>query len=278
MTDPGWDVADLGRRVEAGEGEAAHRLAVLAASGVNTPFDPEAALRHLEIAGRLGHPTAAEQLGLIAGEGGLGAFLAPRPARPVSQRPHVLIADGFVTPAVCDWLRGRAEPRLEPAQVYDPATGEGRIAAIRTNSAMAFQLEDLDVVMALVREKLARLAGLPAHGLEPCQVLHYRPGQTFDWHVDYFDPATPGHREQLARRGQRIATCLIWLNDDYEGGETAFAAGDLRLKGKTGDAVLWANVTPRGAIEPLSRHAGLPPTAGEKWVLSQWIRPRPPPP
>ena len=132
-----------------------------------------------------------------------------------------------------------------------------------------------DLVLVLLREKLARLAGVPAHGLEAPQVLHYQPGQSFDWHVDYFDPANPGHREPLASGGQRVVTALVWLNDDYNGGETAFVHGDLKAKGRKGDALLWANVTPLGAPQPLSRHAGLPPTSGEKWVLSQWMRNRP---
>jgi len=30
-----------------------------------------------------------------------------------------------------------------------------------------------------------------------------------------------------------------------------------------------------GKPDPLSEHAGLPVTSGEKWLLSQWIRDRP---
>jgi prolyl 4-hydroxylase len=134
----------------------------------------------------------------------------------------------------------------------------------------------MDVVLALVRERIARTAGLPVPGLEWTQVLRYEMGQTFDWHVDWLDPALPGYASDLTARGQRIATLLVFLNDDFEGGETAFEAGGLRHRGRKGDALMWANTLPDGSIDRRTRHAGLPPTRGEKWVLSQWLRGRAP--
>jgi prolyl 4-hydroxylase len=275
MADIGWSPAELERLAE--DREALHRLAVLSAIGLGTPHDPPRALDRLRRAAELGHATAAESLALLEAEpGGLEAWFRPPAPRRVSEHPHVLLADGFVSPAICDWLRARAEPHLTRAEIYDPVSGAGRPDPVRTNTAFAFDLAATDVVLVLVRERIARLTGLPVPGLEPCQVLRYTPGQKFDWHVDFLDPAVPGHRDDLARSGQRIATCLIWLNDDYEGGETAFETGHQRFRGRKGDAILWANVTPDGAPDPLTRHAGLPPTLGEKWILSQWMRPRAP--
>ncbi len=43
--------------------------------------------------------------------------------------------------------------------------------------------------------------------------------------------------------GRRVATCLTWLNEDYEGGETAFPEIGWKHRGKTGDAMLFLNVT-----------------------------------
>ena len=68
----------------------------------------------------------------------------------------------------------------------------------------------------------------------------------------------------------------MYLNDDYEGGETEFPAIGLRYRGRRGDALLFANVDIVGNPDRRSIHAGLPPTRGEKWLLSQWIRNRTP--
>lgn len=274
MTDIDWAPSELERRADA---EAVHRLAILSGIGLNTAHDPVLAVQRLRRAAVLGHDTAVASLELIEAEpGGLEGWFKPPAPRVVSERPHVLLADRFISPAACDWLRMRAEPRLKRAEIYDPASGEGRPDPVRTNTAFAFDLAATDLVLVLVRERIARLAGLPVPGLEPTQILRYEPGQAFDWHVDFLDPAIPGHRNDLTNSGQRIATCLVWLNDDYEGGETAFETGGQRFRGHKGDAILWANVTPNGAPDLLTLHAGLPPTWGEKWILSQWMRPRAP--
>ena len=268
----------LARAADAGDPEAAHRLAVLAAMGLGLPQDWRVAMERLTQAARLGHPTAARQLALLSSGAGidLAAWLSPPPPRRLSEGPAIFAIDGFLPEAVCDWVKAQAGAVTEPALVYDPETGEGRRESVRTNDAALFDLTRMDVVLTVVRERIARAAGLPVPGLEWTQVLHYAVGQTFDWHVDWLDPATPGHAGDLVERGQRIATCLVFLNDDFEGGETAFEAGGLRHRGRKGDALLWANTLPDGSIDRRTRHAGLPPTSGEKWVLSQWLRARAP--
>ena len=204
----------------------------------------------------------------------LAAWLAPPPPRMLSSSPHVLTVPGFLEPRLCRALIDRARPRLGRAQVYGAATGAGVVEEARSNSAASMGLEHTDLMLVLLRERIARLAGLPVAGLEPTQILHYGVGQAFDWHVDYLDAGDPATAGDLAARGQRIATTLVLLNADFEGGETGFSATGARYRCGEGDALLWANVTPDGRADPRSRHAGLPPTRGEKWVLSQWLRPR----
>lgn len=280
------DPAALARAADAGDGAAAHRLAVLTAMGLGAPQDWDRALALLGQAADLGFEPARAQVELLTGSAPDGSAAAPRidaarwlaspPPRPLVDGPAILAIDGFLPPAVCDWLQARAGALTGPALVYDPVTGAGRREAVRTNDAARFELDRMDVVLALVRERIARAAGLPVPGLEWTQVLHYAVGQTFDWHVDWLDPAAPAYAADLAARGQRIATCLVFLNDDFEGGETAFEAGGLRHRGRKGDALMWANTLPSGEVDRRTRHAGLPPTKGEKWVLSQWLRGRAP--
>ncbi|HWQ86584.1 2OG-Fe(II) oxygenase [Brevundimonas sp.] len=278
----------LAAAVEAGDGAAAARLAVLTGMGLGVAQDWSRAMDLLGRAASLGFEPAMDQIALLASGSGTGNWLetarridvagwltAPRP-RVLSQGPAILAIDGFLPPAACDWMRARAGAAVEPALVYDPDTGSGRRESVRTNAAAQLDLDRMDVVLTLVRERIARAAGLPVPGLEWTQILHYAVGQTFDWHVDWLDPATPGYAADLAARGQRIATLLVFLNDDFEGGETAFEAGGLRHRGRKGDALLWANTLPDGSVDRRTRHAGLPPTRGEKWVLSQWLRGRAP--
>ena len=52
----------------------------------------------------------------------------------------------------------------------------------------------------------------------------------------------------------------------------AYTLSCLRWKGRAGNALFFWNVEPDGRPDRRTAHAGLPPTRGEKWLLSQWIR------
>jgi prolyl 4-hydroxylase len=63
-------------------------------------------------------------------------------------------------------------------------------------------------------------------------VLSYEPGQEFRQHVDYLDPQIPAYQAELSMIGQRVATALTWLNDDFDGGETEFVRANVRFRRK----------------------------------------------
>ncbi|MBN8551580.1 MAG: 2OG-Fe(II) oxygenase [Caulobacterales bacterium] len=263
---------------EAGDGEAAHHLALMSAAGLARPQDWEEAFRRLDQAAASGHELAVETRRFLGAEVDVRAWItAPAPTE-LSKVPHVFSISGFLATEVCDWLRDRARPHLEKAPVYDPETGRPTLKWTRSNSATSFDVLDCDLVMMLVRERIARATGLPVVGLEPVQILHYSVGESFTPHYDWLDPEKAGHRPDLEDRGQRVATFLTYLNDDYEGGETEMEAIGLMHRGRKGDALFWANIKPNGRIDLATRHAGRPPTAGEKWVYSQWLRNRAPRP
>jgi prolyl 4-hydroxylase len=98
--------------------------------------------------------------------------------------------------------------------------------------------------------------------------MRYQPGEEFQPHFDYLEPAL------VKTQGQRIATFLLYLNDDYVGGETHFVCTNQYLRGAAGDALFWANVTENNQPDGLTLHAGRAPEEGTKWVFSQWIRDR----
>jgi hypothetical protein len=106
-------------------------------------------------------------------------------------------------------------------------------------------------------------------------VLHYEVGQTYKPHVDFFHATLPTFSEEMRLKGQRIRTCLVYLNDDFEGGETEFPKLGIKFRGRTGEALVFDNVGANGIGDMNTVHAGLPPVRGEKWLLSQWIRSKP---
>jgi len=108
--------------------------------------------------------------------------------------------------------------------------------------------------------------------MEGSTVLHYGAGEEFFPHYDFLDTANPGYARQVAQFGQRVLTFLIYLNADFDGGETEFPMLGWKFKGKQGDAVFFHNVLPNMQPDRKTLHAGLAPTRGEKWLFSQWVR------
>jgi hypothetical protein len=190
----------------------------------------------------------------------------------ISAEPRVASVRRFIAPPACDWLIGLGRPHLKKATIYDAQNGALREDSLRGNSAAQLQLDRFDMVLAFLRARIAALADLPTLALEASQILHYNVGEEFGKHHDFLDVSSPSLAQEVAANGQRVLTLLIYLNDDYEGGETAFPLLGKSYKGRKGDALVFWNVQPDGTPDPRTLHVGTAPTRGEKWLFSQWIR------
>jgi hypothetical protein len=284
---------------DAGDAAGAHLAAILLGSGIGRAQDWATALRYLQRASANGHGIDQAVLAMLSAEAEWNGLpyqssmgMPPGPLRPLASSavlaewlqvptvdwrfaaPRLGIVNGFIQPHVCDWLVARARPHIAPAVTIDSRLGAPRIDDIRTNGAMNFGLVNSDLLVVLIRARIAAVLRRTITELEPTAILHYASGEQYGSHFDFLDPASPGCARQIAEGGQRIATCLVYLNDDYSGGETAFPAVGFSYKGRKGDALLFWNVDREGGPDKQTLHTGLPPTQGEKWVLSQWIRDR----
>ena len=280
-----------------GHAEATCMVATLEAVGAGRRQDWGRAFDYLELAAERGSEHARSQLRLLAGiidPGGaagqaeerdwrgararidLGRLLQVRHRAVLSESPRLRVFQGFASPSECRWVIDRLAPKLGPAMIWNERTGTGDVDPRRSNSAAEIPLAEMDVVIEVLRARISAATRLPEFIFEIPQLMHYAVGQEFKPHHDFLDPTASGLAADFAQRGQRILTFLIYLNEDFDGGETEFPAVGLSWRGGTGDALLLANVTPDNRPDPLTLHAGRPPTRGEKWILSQWIRNRAP--
>jgi hypothetical protein len=272
-----------------GGGYACATAAVLFARGYAGQPDWSRALDYLQRAAELGFQPARDQLRLLSGyKAGIdwkklrkavdiAAWRRIPATVPLSESPLIQAAPGFLSPELCDALIARARPLLGPASVYNELNAGKTLADGRRHSAAQFDVTDMDLVTEAVSNRVCALAGLPAVNAESPQVLHYQVGEYFYPHFDFWQPGFEGHAETLQQYGQRAFTVLVYLNDDLEGGETEFLRLGLRHRGKKGDALVFRNVDAEGQPDDNTLHAGRPPTQGEKWLLSVWIRDRPSP-
>ena len=278
-------VARLREAVVLGSGEAAAKLAHFAAAGLGQETDWDQSLNLLQQAADLGWaPAFAELRILVDGPDGPPATVresidisertAARRPEIVREAPRIGVLRDFLSKNECAWLIAAARPRLTPAAIYSRETEGTEVARVRTNRAAYFGVLDLDVVLSVVRQRIANTIGSAVRYFEQPSVLHYEPGQQFKPHCDYLDERFPGPAADLRANGQRVLTFLVYLNEEFEGGETDFPLLDYRFKGSTGDAIVFANVDAYSRPDPKTRHAGLPPVSGQKWLLSQWVRDR----
>lgn len=185
----------------------------------------------------------------------------------LSDAPEIRLFPALFNEAECAYLVEAAAPSMRPSFVVDPHTGQQVPNPIRTSSATAFPFVDENPAIHALNRRLAAASGTDFRAGEPLQVLRYAPGEQYRQHSDALPHVAP---EQ-----QRILTFLVYLNEDYEGGETSFPELGLKLKGRIGDGLLFRNAMPDGGMDQRVIHAGLPVTRGLKHVASRWIRAAP---
>jgi prolyl 4-hydroxylase len=184
--------------------------------------------------------------------------------------PAAYVVRGFVAPEILEYMMALAARRLLPSMTFDPETGVPRRDDYRTSRTATLGPMDQDLTLVAVNQLLARIAGLPHARAEFLSVLKYDPGEEYRPHFDWIPPSG----RDFNASGQRIRTALLYLNDDYEGGETHFLAPDFRFRGAPGDVLVFSNVGADGAPDQASRHASLPIRSGAKWLASKWFRER----
>lgn len=287
--DPVRGVELIQRAAMEGDAQGAYLAATVASSSFWGARNWDEAFDYLMRAAQLGHKPSRSSLRILAGGPSgnkidgedwasmrgkidLAAWLAPPEVLTIREAPRIDVIEKFAPPAACDWLIAQARGRLSRATIYDKATGGMTEDGRRTNSGCDLDIETCGVLTFLLRGRIGTITRRHDLAMEIPKILHYSPGDTFAAHFDYLDPAEPAFATEIALRGQRTDTFLIYLNDDFSGGETHFPRIGLKHVGTKGDALMFKNVDAAGAPDRDTMHAGLPPTSGEKWLFSQWIR------
>jgi predicted 2-oxoglutarate/Fe(II)-dependent dioxygenase YbiX len=265
------------RALSAEDTYALQFAAVLAALGYGRRQDWGEALGLVKRAAALGDAKARAQLAILGDGFDVGAWTRAAAATAHSTSPRVATAPGFIPRQWCAWFIEKARPQLSAARVKNPVEGGANTDSYRSNSGMGLSVIDTDLVTQLVHARIAATLGVDVMHQEPTNILHYKPGEQYLPHFDFVDPGVAHFQREVMQIGQRVATFLIYLNDDYEGGETAFPRLNWRFKGMAGDALMFWNVDADGRPDPKTLHAGTPPTCGEKWLFSKWVRERPVP-
>lgn len=282
-----------------GIAEAVATVSVMQCIGVFQEQSWPQALQTLIHAARLGWLPAREQLLLLneaAAAGASGIDLGTQDAdwcvevgegidldtwfrvgeeRVLAEAPRIVSFPDFIPASWCRFFIRLSQHRLRPALVYDSANKRNFRSTTRTNTIAEFNLVENEFLHFLLQARMSRACKVPMQQMEGTAILHYSPGEKISNHYDFVDPELPHYEQEIRENGQRIITFLVYLNDAYAGGETAFPEVGISHRGQLGEGLYFVNALADGSPDTRTLHAGMPPESGEKWIVSQFIRNRP---
>lgn len=173
---------------------------------------------------------------------------------------YVFTVDKFLTSNECDdYIRISEDFGYEDALVSSPH-GQVRRKDVRNNERVIFKNDEIaESLWGRAREFVPpEYDGRTAIGVnEMLRFYRYDPGQQFNWHQDFPFERDNGEKSYL--------TFMIYLNHDFEGGETSFedsysdeSFDEFKVTPEQGMALFFEHAV---------HHKGEPVTSGRKYVL-----------
>jgi prolyl 4-hydroxylase len=151
----------------------------------------------------------------------------------------------------------------------DPITAQGHIVKERTSSTARPDQHWENKIKTKIYDKIKfrfENHSFSVDHLENLQMQLYEHHQEYKPHFDFFNSD-----ESTITENDRIATAIIYLNEEFSGGETWFPRLDITIKPETGKMLYFEYKYSRD-INTLTEHAGCPVLDGEKFIITSWIR------
>ena len=117
-------------------------------------------------------------------------------------------------------------------------------------------------------QQAAEFMGVPEDHFEPAVLLKYQ----FD---DYFRPHLDLNRQVWnGQVSNRVATILLYLNDDFQGGQTYFPLLGINTQPRRGRIVYWRYDYEDHIKNQQMQHSGEPVRSGTKYAVCLFLRDR----
>ena len=178
--------------------------------------------------------------------------------------------DNFLHPIECEWLRMIASPHCRAATIIDPNTGLSKQDPYRLSDTVTLIPPLMDPISGQIEKRVANALQSSVNKFEYFSFVRYRPSQQYKPHFDAFSERQM--KVQEAFGGQRVETAIIYLNQNFEGGNTYFPKLNKSVNPKVGRLVRFSNVDQSGNIIAASLHEGEPVLDGEKAIVTKWRR------
>jgi prolyl 4-hydroxylase len=195
------------------------------------------------------------------------------PAKCSILSPDVKIFHNLLSREECKLLiQLYKDSKIQPASILEGESGM-LINHNAREAHLSMTVYDNPLMKPLV-QKICRRIGIPIESLEYPQIVEYRIGGQYRPHFDAFHKHIANFEETMNSGGNRKTTVVLYLNEEFKGGETEFPKLGITIVPKTGDGLYFTNLDEKGEILHNSLHAGLPVLDGVKYIMPLWFRQR----
>ena len=170
--------------------------------------------------------------------------------------PKPVVIENFLSENERIHIKQEAKSKLQASTVDKDRRVDEQIRKSETA-----WLSTEDPIVRRVVERCVSRTDRPIENCEQLQVLRYKEGGHYNPHQDVF----------YQDKNKRLYTFIIALNDEYEGGETAFPYLNEKYKLNAGDALFFHTLDNYGLDTTDALHGGQPVKSGEKWVCNLWV-------
>ena len=178
----------------------------------------------------------------------------------IASRARLYVADEFLAPAEIEHAQAVGRSAEQDERV---ATGK------RDGTGYSYEMPVAgDATLGAIGRRIAIALGYANAAGGTFRYRRYRPTEAHPLHGDTFRIGS----------ADLVATAMLWLTDDCEGGETYFpdAGPAVTLSARQGRLAVWLNYRADGTADPAAVHLARPVTRGEKITLTEFVYGTPP--
>jgi prolyl 4-hydroxylase len=171
----------------------------------------------------------------------------------------------------CDFVINESEKtgKYKRSTIYNTKLKVSQIADMRTSTSFVDDDNKFHEIRTKAYELIKqKLPDITIKQVELAQIQKYEDSQFVKNHVDYFNDGVE------ITNNDKMATLIVYLNDDFDGGETLFNNLGYKIKPQKGSA-LFFNYNYSEIVNKKTRHEALPVSNGVKYIITFWVRQRP---
>ena len=181
--------------------------------------------------------------------------------------PIIFTVDNFMSKKECEKIIRKHKKNVKPSMV------EGEHGKVRSTlrSSSNTWFEDDDII-----NKISKHVHRVYTSTDQIQFAEYKEGEKYNRHYDGWRDNGSEKSNRCLAIGQRVVTAILYLNDEFTGGNTTFTKLKIDVKPEVGKLLIFHNTYDNSSkLHELSEHMGSPVHEGCKYIINVWFRTQP---